>query len=103
MKITGLNDFQKQLKQMQRGAKELSGSNQIPITDLFTDEFLRNYTKFQSFNDFENQKIFKKYPTIEEIPDEEMDSFVVDHSEFNSWQEMIESASSEFVIKKLGF
>ena len=103
MKINGFNELQDRLKQMQKGAEELSATKEVTLTELFTDEFLRKHTDFQSFKDFDSQKIFETYKTIEEIPDDEMDTFIVDNSKFESWQVMIDTAASEYTIKKLGF
>lgn len=98
-----MKELQKQLKQMQNAAKDLDGNKQIPINELFTDSFLRKHTTFSTFEEFENQEIFDKYPTLEEIPDEEMDQFVSAKTKFSSWEEMLGEATSEYVLKKMGF
>lgn len=101
--MKGFKQLQKQLDQMKKGADELASTKEIAITELLTDNFLRKHSDFQSFEDFENQQIFETYQTIEEIPDDEMDAFISSNSSFNSWQEMIDSATSEYAAKKLGF
>jgi hypothetical protein len=103
MKITGFDKLQKQLKQMEKAAKELDGTHEVPFSELFTDSFLRKYTNFLSFEEFENQEIFTKYQTIEEIPDEEMDQFVVANSNFSDWEDMLGTAGTEYAARKLGF
>lgn len=103
MKIEGLRELQKQLKDMEKAANELNGSHDVPFQDLFTDSFLRKYTTFTSFDDFENQEIFNKYSTFEEIPDEEMDQFVSAKTNFSNWDDMLGEASVEYASKKLGF
>ena len=96
MKINGFNELQK-------GTEELAATKEVALKELFTDDFLRKHTDFQSFEDFDSQKIFETYKTIKEIPDDEMDTFIVDNSKFESWQVMIDTATSEYAIKKLGF
>lgn len=103
MKMSGFNEFHKQLKQMEKAAKELDGTHEVPFSELFTDSFLRKHTTFSSFEEFENQKIFTKYQTIEEIPDDEMDMFVAANTNFSNWDEMLDEASTEFVARKFGF
>ncbi|USK61299.1 hypothetical protein [Peribacillus asahii] len=103
MKIKGMKELQNQLKNMEKAAKELNGTHNIPFEELFTDSFLRKHTTFTSFDDFENQEIFNKYPTIEEIPDEEMDQFVSAKTNFSNWDDMLGEASVEYAAKKLGF
>ena len=41
IKITGLDKLQKQLKQMEKGAKELERTKQVSFTELFTPSFMR--------------------------------------------------------------
>ncbi|WP_456273622.1 hypothetical protein [Bacillus sp. AK031] len=103
MKIDGLKEFQKQLKDMEKAAKELEGQQDVPFTELFTDSFLRKYTDFSSFEEFENQEIFNKYPTFEDIPDDEMDDFVSSNTQFPNWEDMLGTAGTEYAARKLGF
>lgn len=42
-KVKGLDELQKQLKQMERAAKKLNGRQEIPFSDLFTPSFMRKY------------------------------------------------------------
>lgn len=102
MKINGLNELQKQLEQMKKAAEELDGTKEVPLNQLLTDSFLIKHTTFSSFDEFESQEIFVKYPTLEEIPDEEMDQFVSAKTNFSSWEDMLGEATSEYVTKKLG-
>jgi hypothetical protein len=103
VKITGLKELQKQLKQMEKAAKELDGTQEVPFSELFTDSFLKKHTTFSSFEEFENQEIFNKYQTIEEIPDDEMDHFVAETTNFSNWDEMLGKAGTEYAVRKLGF
>lgn len=103
MKIDGLKEFQKQLKDMEKAAKELEGEQEVPFSELFTDSFLRKYTDFSSFEEFESQEIFDKYPSFEEIPDKEMDEFVSSNTKFSDWEDMLGTAGTEYAARKLGF
>lgn len=103
IKIKGLNEFQKKLDNMVKAAEELSGENQVPFSELFTESFLRTYTKFSNFDDFLDQEIFSKYPDLKSIPDDEMDHFVSLNSRFSSWEEILNKASETYIAKRLGF
>lgn len=99
MKIKGLNN----LKKLQKGLNDLANTKEIPIVELLNDSFLEENTNFKNFNEFENSNIFDKYKTIEEIPDQEMDEFIKASSKFNTWDEMLGSATEEYITKKLRF
>lgn len=98
VKITGFN----KLKELQKGAKELSETKSIPITELLTDTFLINNTDFTGFDEFGNSEIFNKYKNIEDIPDEEIDEFIRSKSNFVSWEDILNKETEEYVVKILG-
>jgi hypothetical protein len=102
MEIKGMKEFQKELKNMARAAKELQGDHQVPLHELLTDAFLRKHTSFNSFAEFEQQEIFSKYSSFEEIPDDELNAFVSANTKFSNWTEMLEEAVAEYTFKKLG-
>lgn len=52
MEIKGMKEFQNRLKQMEKAAKELDGTHEVPFSELFTDSFMTRYTDFKSFEDF---------------------------------------------------
>lgn len=99
VRVKGLN----KLKKMERDVKKLSKPQSIQITELFTDSFLAKNTKFNNFVEFEQSEIFTKYKTIEEIPDVEMDEFIKRNSKFDSWEDILGTATEEYIAKKLGF
>ena len=53
MKITidGLEDIQKNLDKLQKKAESLDGTNEIPIGELCTQDFIKRYTEFQSIEE----------------------------------------------------
>lgn len=88
---------------MQNGVKELSKTKSIPITELLTDSFLAKNTNFNDFVEFENSEIFTKYKDVEDIPDIEMNEFIRNNSNFDSWEDILGTATEEYFAKKLGF
>ncbi|WP_430494087.1 hypothetical protein [Rossellomorea marisflavi] len=103
LKIDGLKEFQKQLKDIEKAAEELDGEHEVPLHELFTDSFLRKNTKFSSYEDFDSQEIFEKYSTFEDIPDKELDEFVSTNTNFSGWGDMLDTAATEYASRKLGF
>lgn len=103
LKNDGFDKFQKDLKKMQKAAEDMEGSQSVPFSELFPDSFLRKHTKFSSYEEFSNQEILTKYPSLEAIPDDEMDEFVSLNTNFPNWEEMLGTATTAYVSRKLGF
>ena len=104
-KISGLDDLQKELKKMEKAAKELDGENQVAFNDLFTRSFMSKYTNFSTFDEFLNAGNFivNSQEDFEAIPDDDMDCHVQGTTKFSSWEEMLGSATEKYVAKQLGF
>lgn len=104
-KSRGINDLQKKLKQMQRAAKELSGTHEIPFSELFTPAFIRKYTSFASFDELMDAGGFQAETTeeFEAIPEELFDKHIAAITKFKSWQKMLDTATEQYISRKLGF
>lgn len=76
MKFKGFKKFEKKLEKMSKAAKDLQGTNEVPLNELLTEAFLRKHTGFSSLEEFESHEMFSKYPTFQEIPDHELDTYV---------------------------
>lgn len=104
IKVTGLNKLEKQLKQMQKGAKELGRTTHVSFSELFPPAFMKKYTSFSSMDELliaggfhvESQEDFKA------IPDDEFDKHIAATTKFSSWEDMKSEAASQFALKKLG-
>lgn len=105
IKIKGLDKLEKQLKQLEKGAKELSHTKQLSFDKLFTVSFMRKYTSFSTMDELlkaggfhvESQKDF------EAIPDAEFNKHIASTTKFKNWEEMLKEATSQYAVKKLGF
>lgn len=105
IKVKGLDQAQKKLKEMQRTLKELDGKHSVTFKELFPPSFMRKYTSFDSMSDLleaggfhvETQEDFKA------IPDEPFDEHIAATTKFKSWQDMMQVAGKEYVTRKLGF
>lgn len=73
------------------------------LEELFTTEFLSKYTNFSSFEEFNSQPIFEKYPSMEDVPEEEMDAFIVESTKFKNWLNMVGKARLDYYKNQLGF
>lgn len=87
------------LKELQRKSKELSGQRKIPLTELLPDNFMREYTDFQTLEAMFDATRIKH---SEEIGNEEFSKFVSIHTRFSNWDEMLKAATIEYARNKLG-
>lgn len=103
-KISGLDDLQKQLKKIEKAAKKLDGEHQVAFGDMFTKSFMLKYTEFSTFDEFlvAGNFIVNSPEDFEAIPDDEMDNHVVNTTKFSSWEEMLGSATEEYIANQLG-
>jgi hypothetical protein len=104
VKITGLDGLQKKLKKMADGARELEGQHQVAIPDLLTDKFLAKHTKLTNAQELFDKSGFKidSAEDFKSIPDAEWDQYISSVSDFNSWKEMLQSATVEYAKIKMG-
>ncbi|KQL17682.1 hypothetical protein [Cytobacillus solani] len=104
-KVKGLDKLQKQLKNMESAAKELEKTTSISFDELFITSFMSKNTKFDSFDEFLNAGNFKveSQDDFEAIPEDDMDQHVMKNTNFKDWQTMLETATQEYIQKKLGF
>lgn len=65
---------------------------------------LAKYTSFTSLEDMIQKSGFKleTQEDYDSIPEEEKNTFIASHSQFSSWQEMMETGSQEWIQRKLG-
>lgn len=104
IKIAGIDKLQKQLKQMEKGAKELERTKQVSFAELFTPSFMRKYTHFSSFGELLQSGGFKadSQEEFEAIPDEPFDNHIAAVTKFTNWQDMLEKATEQYALKKNG-
>jgi hypothetical protein len=104
VEIKGFDELQKKLKKMSDGMKELEGSNRISIPELLTQSFLLKHTKFKDAQELFDKSGFTidSAEDFKAIPDGDWDSYISSVSDFNSWKEMLQAATAEYVKRKMG-
>lgn len=106
MKINfdGLENFQKNLSKLQENAESLDGKHDVPILDLFTEDFMINHTEFKSIEEMfsEGNIDFNSEKNADLDTDKSWNTFVSKHTDFKDWNSMLEKAAEYWVSKKLG-
>lgn len=104
VKITGFNEVRNKLKKITDAAQNLHGEQQVAITDLLTESFIRKYTSLHSAQELFDNSGFKidSAEDFKSIPDADWDGYISSVSSFNNWQDMLRSATAEYVKKKMG-
>ena len=104
-KDTGFDDLMKQLNKMETAAKELDGTHDVNIEEVFDIKFMRKYTTYDDFDAFLVGGGFKveSQQDFEELPEDQLDSYIQRTTKFDSWQSMLSEATEQYVVKKLGF
>ena len=104
-KIQGFDKLEKELKQLQKNAKKLSNTKQVSFKELFPNSFMKKYTSFSSMEELLDKSGFdvKSTEDFKAIPEDLFDKYISSNTKFKSWEEMLEKATSQYSIKKLGF
>lgn len=87
------------LKKLSANLKKVKSNPSVPLTDILTDSFIQKKTPFLNLADLFDKAGFKveSNADLEAIPDEIIDKFIQDNSEFKSFQEMLGAAGKEYM------
>ncbi len=85
-----------------KSSEPLEGT--VTLSDLFTTEFMRLYTQFESIEELLSFGGFEinSEEDYDAIPDEEIDAHIVNTTNFRSWKEMLTEATDTYLIEKSG-
>lgn len=86
------------LKELQGQKTVQEDPDHISFKELFTDSFMSQHTRFQSFGEFLENGNFQveTHEDIQKIPDEFFDSHVERKTDFPNWKTMLETATKEY-------
>lgn len=99
--MKSLIDFANALDQLQEDLGPMP--YKVNLYEILNDSFMKSHTKFHSFNEFLSSGGFgTTTEEFESVPEKVLDAYVQKNTDFNSWQELYESASNEYVSEKLG-
>jgi hypothetical protein len=101
--ISGLDSLIDKLSKMEQNVEELDGKNNVPLSELLTNSYLKKNTKFKSLDElFDTYKLDMDEIEIEKlIETNEWNNYVKMNTKFKSWTDMLEDASGEWVKNKI--
>lgn len=99
----GLDDLQNRLNDLSKSASKISGDNNVSFDELFTSDFMFTHSRISNYNDFFEAAGIHNEKEFSEFPDEKLDIFVNENTDFSNWEEMKAAAGKKWVSKQLGF
>ena len=104
MTVEGADDLKDELNRLSQNAKELDGTNQVPLVELFNPSFMRRYTEFDSFENMleQSQWTVETQEDLEAIPEDQFDRYVREHTQFPDSEEMMGVATEEWTADQMG-
>lgn len=104
LNFSGIEKLQKDLKKMQQAAKDLNGTHNVSFSELFTEDFMLKYTSHSDIYTLLNAGGFlvNDNDDFDSIPKDALDKHISEVTEFNTWDEMLDKAVSEYALRKLG-
>lgn len=102
-KITGLGQMQDNIKKLENNMNNISGKHEVTFDVLFNDNFMKEHTNFNSFNEMLKNSGFKveTQEDFKVIPDDKWDEYIKQNTKFNTWQEMGQTAQREYMTEQV--
>lgn len=93
----------KQLKQIKENLKKVDGSHTYTFKELFNNDFIASHTEFKNISDFLSASglDFSSQESFRNLNINELDKYISENSDFNSWEEMKSTATKELLSKKI--
>lgn len=100
IEIEGIEELEAELQGLADRLEQSGG--EIPMDDLFTEDFMESYTEFDSIEAFldESPWYVESESDFESIPADDFDVFVDEHTDFDSWETMVQAAGREYVLRQ---
>jgi len=103
LRVSELDPLHGRLEAALERVFELQAGTRVDSNDFFSEEFMRSHTQFDSFHAFyrESSWNLEEPSAMDELPNESLDSYVVETTEFTTWEEMKTVAAEEEILDQL--
>ncbi len=97
-----IEDILDAMDELTEEARNMLQNRHLPIEELFTGEFVRNYTPYQTLEDLCEASGFKVNDDddFDCVPDDQWDAFIANHTDFTEWSEMLQTAIQHWVERQ---
>jgi len=101
-KMTGLDQFRRQLEDLENKVQSLSGQQSVPFNELLTPDFLSTCSTFSSADEMFERSGFQveSREDFAAIPDEAWDNFICTNTSYFNWREMLQAAGAAWMKRK---
>ena len=92
------------LADLRAAAEELDGEHEVPMGEMFPDDFMQEHTEFENVDQLfeESQWDVESQEDFRAIPDEPFDEYIAETTDFKDWDEMYSAAGGEWASRELG-
>ncbi len=99
-----IDDLMDDFEEMRESAEGLDGNGPSSPSELFSPEFMAQYTGHESFEEFidESPWTVESEEDFEEIPEEDFDEYVAENTAFGSEEEMTQAATKHWAAREIG-
>ena len=105
VELHGLDNVRKELNKLEEKFRNVDGEHQVPLIELLNSSFMNKYTNLDTAQDFVDgceNVCGSEFSEIDEN-DENFTDFIKENTNFNSWSEMLKTASKDWVDSQLKF
>lgn len=104
IRFHGVDRFKKRVRELEQRAAALGNVDRVPVSELFTPEFMRRHTDFQTFDEMvaESRYNVESLGDVDRIPEARWDEVVRCGTGFESWAAMRRLAEEGWVRRELG-
>ncbi len=103
-KLNGLDELFNRLDEMSENAEKLSGTHEYSFDEFLNSEFMEANTDQSNFYEFvnaSNLEIHNQSDFDKIAKTSEWNEYVQNHSTFDNWQDMFDTAMTKMISKKL--
>ncbi len=100
-----MDHFKEQYEALKPAARYVEDVSDATLLDVFTDSFMREWTRFRSRDQFFSYAGWdvETPEDLSAVPEDEFESYVTRYTVFDDREKMLNKAGEEWVVQKLGF